>query len=716
MKRMVFGVMIPCLVSLMFHQACAGRLDGIMPGNTRGYDFGEGAFNKARLMESFRWSKPYNLHDPALPPDHLEDAPARRVAGEKLHKAILDAADAWMRGAGPNVFTIPSGVYRMVDQYGAISLKGVTNFTIKAAPNVFIYMEPSQKTVRYELPLIFLQQCEQVTIIGDPATRLIGDCIPFNSTQGRVTAVDASDRNFVTLTVDVMPGYVGYEGDLLDYHGMGHECCYTMFDEKGARLRNVMISTRNIAPVSRNTYRITVCSGTYNDFNLIDELFKPGHYISLRFDMKFGVNLRFCGHISIENVAYYGGDHFVNEHRSTGANVFRNCRGARREGSGRLMGVGGSQQTYVTGAPVYDYCEFGYSWDDLLNICSWATAAYRQESPRKVLVFPKGGEGTDTFVGTEGKRVAFYDFDTKVKRDSGRIVSAETVRDPKLIEAFNAAMSSKNMVPMWGVGMVRLTFDKAMNVKIGDVLQIEDRQPSDLIIRNSYFHDANCRVLINGTERVIMENCVLERNSLPSVSVEMSTYWMEGATACDMIFKDNLIIDGRYGPFGSGPNQPGMAAFCVTAEVPKDAPIGYTHQRLEIVNNVFVDSDYASILVQRTKDVNISGNTFINTGCQRYKAHDIPGSAFFGEDPTSAVYLDSVQNVIIEKNDVLETNAQVNTIGNAFKIGKRNPPDADIVIRNNRINGVPQTVDRVQGRVPVLPDVSRARPAVNPGR
>lgn len=695
--------------------AAAGQYTGYQPGNTTGYAFEDGEGNVrdyGHIMENFLWDEPFDVNDDPIPAEHLANAEEYRTAARDMQFELRTKVNQWKNSGKAdtvpasyrgedNTYTIRSGVYRFVDVV-PIQMTDVKNFHIVAEPDTFIYLETNRKSVSFENRVVVLKNCANVSITGDEDTLLVTDCIPFNSTQGVISDVDATKGARVQFTWSIQKGYVGYDGDLLAWIGGKQERNYKMFKPDGTAMPNSMINTRSITHLGGNQYRVEVDSSTYNEYlyngaSLLTDaeygMFAEGNYMALRFDLGSGLSFDNSGNITIGNFAYYGGDFFIGEYKSTASNFFINCRGARREGSGRLMGVAGSQQTYLSGAPYYKNCEFGYTWDDLINVCDWGIVTYRQESPREVIIFPKGNEGFKTFEGAEGKLVEFFDFDSMEKTDEGRIVSVEKLYDPSLTKAFTEAMSDKNYVPITGT-LVRVTFDRDMDVGLANIVKVEDRHPTDAIFEGCYMHDGTCRLLLNGTSRIRIKDCIIERTALTAISLEMSTYWLEGATSNDILIEDSLIIDGRRGMYGMGSNQSYTAAIVISTEASSDAPMSYAHERIEIRGNTIVDADGAAILVGRSRDVYIHDNLFINSAAGRYAAKTgrAMGRNYYGEDSASSVYLHSVKNAVVENNITKDSPAlDENT---AYRIGKKtlaadNIDEANIVMTHNIVNGQP---------------------------
>lgn len=710
--------------------------------STGGYVFEDGTGNirsYEHIIERYLWDKPFDVNDDPIPAEHLENAEECRVAAITMQRELRTKVNQWkMSGKAntvaadyrgeDNTFTIKSGVYRFVDVV-PIQMSDVKNFHIIAEPNTFIYMETRAKSINFEHRAIVLQRCEKVSITGDPDTLLVTDCIPFNSTQGVISDVDATWKSRVQFTWSIQEGYVGYDGDLLTWIGeTKQERNYKIFKPDGTAMPNSMINTKSIVPLGGNQYRVTVDSSTYNEYlynganMLIDAeygMFVEGNYMSIRLDASSGLNYENCGNITMENVAYYGGDFFIGEYKSTASNFFINCRGARREGSGRLMGVAGSQQSYLNGAPYYKNCEFGYTWDDLINVGDWGILTYRQESPREVIIFPKGNEGFKTFDDAENLLVEFFDYDSMEKTCEGRIVSVEKLYEPQLINAFAAAMERKNYVPITGT-LVRVTFDRDMDVKLADIVKVEGRHPTDAIFEGCYMHDGTCRLLLNGTNRIRISDCVIERTALTAISLEMSTYWLEGATSCDVLIEDSLIIDGRRGMYGMGTGQSYTGAIVISTEADSEAPMSYVHERIEIRSNTIVNADGAAIIVGRSKEVYIHDNLFVNSAASRYTAKNekAMGLNYYGEDTAASVYLHSVKNAVVENNVTLDSPAlDENT---AYRIGMKtltadNIDEANIVIVNNTINGL-LAVEIVKGTRPSPFIVQKAVPVMLNGK
>lgn len=735
-RKAICFVMALCLAVGMCVASADGQNGFIPPGNTTGgYVFEDGEGNVRsyeHIIENFLWDEPFDVNDAPIPAEHLKNAEEYQAAARAMQLELRTKVNLWKlsgkadtvpasyRGED-NTYTIKSGVYRFVDVV-PIQLTDVKNFHIIAEPDTYIYMETNRKTVKFENRAVVLKNCENVSITGDQDTLLVTDCIPFNSTQGVISDVDASSKNRVKFTWSIQEGYVGYDGDLLSWIGGNQQRNYKMFKPDGTAMPNSMINTRSITHLGGNQYRVEVDSSTYNEYTyngaslLTDAeygMFAEGNYMAIRFDLGSGLSFDYSGNITIENFAYYGGDFFISEYKSIASNFFINCRGARREGSGRLMGVAGSQQTYLSGAPYYKNCEFGYTWDDLINVCDWGIVTYRQESPREVIIYPKGNEGYKTFDDAEGLLVEFFDFDSMEKTDEGRIVAVERVYDPNLNKAFDAAMAGRNFVPITGT-LVRVTFDKDMNVGLANIVKVEDRHPTDAIFEGCYMHDGTCRLLLNGTSRIRIKDCVIERTALTAISLEMSTYWLEGATSNDILIEDSLIIDGRRGMYGMGGGQSYTAAIVISTEADRNAPMSYAHERIEIRGNTIVNADGAAIIVGRSRDVYIHDNLFINSAAGRYTARGgkAMGADYYGEDPASSVYLHSVKNAVVENNITKDSPALDESM--AYRISKKtlaadNIDEANIVITNNTINGE-AAVEIIKGVRPKPFTVREAEP------
>ena len=227
------------------------------PGNTTGY------FGKEELAAKFALDKPFRPEDPPYPPSlEMEDEGkilAQRKAGMEQVEAIENAA---VDGA---TYVIPSGVYR-IPGHRTIRIRDVKNFTIRAEAGVEFYME-REKGHGFSQFIVF-ENCENCTLIGDAQTRLIVDCVPFASTQGKILHMDRTcggryPKDYaVDLIVQIPKGYVGYEGELLDYIGDQPHVHYNTFTDDGTWPGNYMAATVEMKRLSARQGRIALTTFT----------------------------------------------------------------------------------------------------------------------------------------------------------------------------------------------------------------------------------------------------------------------------------------------------------------------------------------------------------------------------------------------------------------------------------------------------------------------
>ena len=585
--------------------------------------FGQPAKNFDRLeFPKFDVSLPARLTQPTE-----EEKARQREAGTRLLAEISAAATG-----GKGSLTVPPGLYRFAKDQIPLSLTGVTGFSLDAHGAEWI-LEGSQPAVR-------LERCRDITLRGLTVER-----DPFPYTQFEVVSFDAAAKK---LEARFLKGYDPQsvpdpKGDL------------QFFTPDGVWVRQVLIHYTSFR-VTDPTQRLMVFEGV--------ETYEPAPWMqpgilgvtTLRGGFHCIRTIE-CGGITVEDFVNHGGMQIIFGELGDGDFTFRRIRNLGRPGTNRLLAGAFGLMTWVRGHMVLEDSIFCRSNDDALDMVSWNSIVYRQESPTQIIARPM----CDTPYRV-GDTLQFHDRTTFNLVGSPKITAVEKIADPAM-SADAASVARKVAGYIGGLhefSCVRITLDAPVTVKPGDTIANDTSFRLDsFTLKNCLFYDIFCRVLVHGLKEGLIEGNVILRSGLAAICVDNEQQnWAEGPDSRNVVIRGNVIQDSPYSPYMNYGHQHSGAISVGVHQYHKGDAIpntGQSTRNITIEDNRILNPMYAGILVKNTDGLRIVNNVIENpvtkAGTVR-KETDPSQKDYYGVPQDAAIFLYACRNVTLEGNTV----------------------------------------------------------------
>lgn len=585
--------------------------------------FGQPAKNFDRLeFPKFDVSLPARLTQPTE-----EEKARQREAGTRLLAEISAAATG-----GKGSLTVPPGLYRFAKDQIPLSLTGVTGFSLDAHGAEWI-LEGSQPAVR-------LERCRDITLRGLTVER-----DPFPYTQFEVISFDAAAKK---LEARFLEGYDPQsvpdpKGDL------------QFFTRDGVWVRQVLIHYTSFR-VTDPTQRLMVFEGV--------ETYEPAPWMqpgilgvtTLRGGFHCIRTIE-CGGITVEDFVNHGGMQIIFGELGDGDFTFRRIRNLGRPGTNRLLAGAFGLMTWVRGHMVLEDSIFCRSNDDALDMVSWNSIVYRQESPTQIIARPM----CDTPYRV-GDTLQFHDRTTFNLVGSPKITAVEKIADPAM-SADAASVARKVAGYIGGLhefSCVRITLDAPVTVKPGDTIANDTSFRLDsFTLKNCLFYDIFCRVLVHGLKEGLIEGNVILRSGLAAICVDNEQQnWAEGPDSRNVVIRGNVIQDSPYSPYMNYGHQHSGAISVGVHQYHKGDAIpntGQSTRNITIEDNRILNPMYAGILVKNTDGLRIINNVIENpvtkAGTVR-KETDPSQKDYYGVPQDAAIFLYACRNVTLEGNTV----------------------------------------------------------------
>lgn len=585
--------------------------------------FGQPAKNFDRLeFPKFDISLPARLTQPSE-----EEKAKQREAGTRLLAEISAAATG-----GKGSLTVPPGLYRFAKDQIPLSLTGVTGFSLDAHGAEWI-LEGSQPAVR-------LERCRDITLRGVTVER-----DPFPYTQFEVVSFDAAAKK---LEARFLEGYDPQsvpdpKGDL------------QFFTRDGVWVRQVFIHYTSFR-VTDPAQRLMVFDGV--------ETYEPAPWMqpgilgvtTLRGGFHCIRTIE-CGGITVEDFVNHGGMQIIFGELGDGDFTFRRIRNLGRPGTNRLLAGAFGLMTWIRGHMVLEDSIFCRSNDDALDMVSWNSIVYRQESPTQIIARPM----CDTPYRV-GDTLQFHDRTTFNLVGSPKITAVEKIADPAM-SADAASVARKVAGYIGGLhefSSVRITLDAPVTVKPGDTIANDTSFRLDsFTLKNCLFYDIFCRVLVHGLKEGLIEGNVILRSGLAAISVDNEQQnWAEGPDSRNVVIRGNVIQDSPYSPYMNyGHQHSGAIAVGVHQYHKGDAipNTGQSTRNITIENNRIINPMYAGILVKNTDGLRIINNVIENpvTKAGTVRKETDPGQKdYYGVPQDAAIFLYACRNITLEGNTV----------------------------------------------------------------
>jgi len=585
--------------------------------------FGQPAKNFDRLdFPKFDVSLPARLTQPSE-----EEKAKQREAGTRLLAEISAAATE-----GKGSLTVPPGLYRFTKDQIPLSLTGVTGFSLDAKGAEWI-LEGTQPAVR-------LERCRDITLRGVTVER-----DPFPYTQFEVVSFDPAAKKLEARFLEGYdPQYVpDPKGDL------------QFFTRDGVGVRQVFIHYTSFR-VTDPAQRLMVFEGV--------ETYEPAPWMqpgvlgvtTLRGGFHCIRTIE-CGGITVEDFTNHGGMQIIFGELGDGDFTFRRIRNLGRPGTNRLLAGAFGLMTWVRGHMVLEDSIFCRSNDDALDMVSWNSIVYRQESPTQIIARPM----CDTPYRV-GDTLQFHDRMTFSLVGSPKITAVEKIADPAM-SADAAAVARKVAGYIGGLhefSCVRITLDAPVTVKPGDTIANDTSFRLDsFTLKNCLFYDIFCRVLVHGLKAGLIEGNVILRSGLAAICVDNEQQnWAEGPDSRNVVIRGNVIQDSPYSPYMNFGHQLSGAISVGFQQYQKEDAVpntGQTSRNITIEDNRILNPMYAGILVKNTDGLRIVNNVIENpvTKAGTVRKETDPGQKdYYGVPQDAAIFLYACRNVTVQGNNI----------------------------------------------------------------
>ncbi len=578
----------------------------------------------------------FKLSDPANKKTYTEaEKEAQRKAGSKLRTRINVAVNKEQV-----TFKAEPGVYRFAGQV-PFDLTGAQNMYIDLSGCTFI-LEGSQQ-------FILAQGCRNIVFQGP----VVIDREAQLATQFRVQAYDAGSQ---TLTVKLLDGY-----SLCSTAGASLQ----WFNDDGSMIQLSFVTYSKAAYVDEAAGIVKFTGVTCDKSFKHDTVLKEGQLgaVAITGGMARCVGLYSCQDVYLLDITNYGAGMMMHVTGHQGALTLKRVYNVRMPGTNRLVAGSAGQMDFASGTPTVESCIFGFCEDDSIDIMGHVGFLYEQEDDKTVII---KGTGQATPV-RKGDTLHFFAEESYDRTYTAKAVKVEKVTDSEYNQIARAVMI-KNFSffdTLSSQPCVRVTLDKKVKVEKGDMVENMDySRPFNAVLKNNYFHDMGCRVLIQGCKGLRFENNLIERAGLGALVLDCEQRdWGEGPNSYDVVIRNNTIRESNCSSYSThfvfvhtGAISVGPFQWYHSGMTPSTATASY--QNITIENNKIYDSNYSGILVKNSSNVVIKNNLIQNpvtklcgplsAGGAPLKA--TPGEYYYNEEPDYGIYLYACEKITLSGN------------------------------------------------------------------
>lgn len=556
--------------------------------------------------------QPYNANAPAYPVTYTDaQKDAQRAAGKSISAQITAAI-----AAKQTSFTIPPGVYRIAKEFQFI---GVHDFTVHM---------PGVELIIGSGTLLYGRDASNLAFTG-PAK------IDQETNVHMQDTVRAYDATTGLCDVAIMPGY-----EVSD----SAKGTVEAFTPAGVYLENpswVSYENFKVVAAAQRLAQVKLEVDKAGE-SVYKTLYQPGNLLAFRLHgSPLLLSSERINGLTLQDLDVYTGSG-IGWGGGTGDWKFINIKGIRRPGTNRLMGSGGMQMSNTGGSVLIDGCEFSNVADDLVDYGGGGTfMVLKQAAPRTVITW-RGKYGV-------GDTLNFYDHSDFHPVGAAKVVAVEDLKDAALQAEARGVVKNINKGRATGDDqpLRRVTLDHDVTVAPGNFADNATRNRADrFTVRNTYFHDAGVRVMLQGFKHGLIENNRFERIS-GGLSMAVDFWWWGGPANQDITVRHNVFKQTTFrNGWGTG-----RAAIEIAAGAgPQDPTKGVVMHGVNIVGNSFEDSSQAAILVANAGDVIIKNNVIHHAYTQGKPAGVIQLRSIDGAQVTGNTITATPGESIVTKN------------------------------------------------------------------
>lgn len=585
-----------------------------------------------KQMASFKLSDPLN----AKTYTESEKEAQRKAASKmrtRLNVAIAKEA---------TTFKVEPGVYRFVGQI-PFEIAGVQNMYIDISDCTFI-LEGTQQ-------FILGRSCRNVVFQG-PAT------IDREGSLATQFTIQEYNEGSQTITAKLLDGY-----KICDKAFGGGT--FQWFNEDGSMIQMSFISFSKASYVDEAKgivkFEGVVCDKNFSNDNVL----KAGQLgsVAITGGMALNVGLYSCENMYLLDITNYGAGMMMHAMDSNGDLLLKRVYNVRMPGTNRLVAGSAGQLEFTVGTPTIEDCIFGFCEDDSIDIMGHVGFLYKQESDNTVII-----KGTATATPVKaGDTLEIFDGVDYTRTYSVKAVKVEEITDSEFNELVRAVMIKNHSFfeTLTTQNCVRVTLDQNVKVKQGDMVEnMNACRPFNAVLRNNYFHDMGCRVLIQGCKGLLFENNLIERSGLAALCIDCEQRdWGEGPNSYDLVIRNNTIRESNSSSYSChfvfqhvGAIAVGPFQYWHNGMTPSKETDAY--RNITIEGNKIYDSNYAGVLVKNSSNVTIKNNLIQNPVTKLAGPHSITGTPlretagvyFYGEEADYAIYLWACEKVTMSGN------------------------------------------------------------------
>lgn len=360
------------------------------------------------------------------------------------------------------------------------------------------------------------------------------------------------------------------------------------------------------------------------------------------------VHIAESDHVSIVDVALHSSVSFAFYETHSNANSYTNVRVERGPTpigatEPRLLSglADGLHSSHATIGPTIEDSYFSSQADDAIAINTEFTLIGDQPDPQTLIVAAK--RSTDGLPFVVGDVIRGYNRTTGRSHDATvlSIVPDDSVDFAAIQNTYLPDLLRSNW---FKIGFL-VTLDSPIDVGTGDLLASPDRTGGGFVVRNTTIENHPGRGIHVKASDGLIENNTIDGSSGVGIAVTSEPLgWAEGSFGENVDIFNNVITNtgGQYPKTAS--NQ--VAAISVTTD---DEWIGRDHRYINIVGNTVSHAVGPNLIVTHTDGVTIQNNQFFDT----HQA-DTPAGFLNGVKSSAVVWLDNVDNVVLNNNSVFD--------------------------------------------------------------
>ena len=454
-------------------------------------------------------------------------------AGQRLEKQIQSAFSR-----GDSIFRIPAGNYRYPGVDG-IRFEEISDFSIDATDATFWFTPEVKHAIHF-------RNCRNVKLSG---LTIDMDGLPF--LQGTVRAIDHGKKLLVAEFEDYFIRRFHEESGQKEFRVM-------LLTPDGSRENDNLDFRplrREVVPDGGNRLAISIHDDVAEHWSRQLRPPHPGDRIVLGMRHEGGMLLvDGCGDMSFEHITVYASPCFAFYEigYGDGGNGYRNCRLARRPGTGRLLASAADcfHSMNQRRGPLLEQCDFAWAMDDLVNIHGYFHVVLERLSENEVLIATPFGTRLRT-----GSELTFYapPCGEEMFRASATEwtplpgTEAEGLRRIKQLYSERFAIALNDFPDGY---LCRVKLDRPVNPEPATLAASYDSSGAGAVLRGNHLHDGHVRGILLKSSGCRIEHNRIERIALNGIVLKPELFWLEGPMPKEIRIEHNELNGCAFGYTG----------------------------------------------------------------------------------------------------------------------------------------------------------------------